>query len=114
MLIRLGQASADYVRCLWLPKPLPTRRIPFGDLSEAETDIYQEQRSANRGIRREGKLNTHNLQSTSLLQPAIAFSVEIHSVALLVVLRVVSLDSLGNNMVGLRWWGRRRGGGEGG
>ena len=100
MLIRLGQASADYVGCLWLPKPLPTRRIPFGDPSEAETDIYQEQRSANRRIRREGKLDTYNPQSTSLLQPAIAFSVEIPSVALLVVLRVVSLDSPGSKMVG--------------
>src|SRR5271154_4556913 len=75
------------------------RRIPFGDLGEAATDICQEQRSANRRIRREGKLNIHNPQSTSLLQPAIAFSVEIHSVALLVVLSVVSLDSLE-----VRWW----------
>jgi len=92
---------------------LPMWRIPFGDLGEAATDICQKQRSANHRIRREGKLNIHNPQSTSLLQPAIAFSVEIHCVALLVVLSVVSLDSLE-----VRWWaemlGRRGEGGEGG
>ena len=78
---------------------LPMRRIPFGDLGEAKTDICQEQRSANRRIRREGRLNIHNPQSVSLLQPVIAFSVEIHFVALLVVLSVVSLHSLE-----VRWW----------
>jgi hypothetical protein len=84
------------------------QRIPFDDLGEAAIDICQEQRPANRRIRREGKLNLHNPQSALMLQLAIAFSVEIHSVALLVVLGVVSLDSLE-----VRCWGRRRGG-EGG
>jgi hypothetical protein len=70
------------------------RRISLSDLSEAATDICREQRSASRRIHREGKLNIRNPQSSSLLQPAITFSVEIHFVALLVVLSVVSLDPL--------------------
>jgi hypothetical protein len=45
-------------------------------------------------IQWEGKLNIRNPQSSSLLQPAITFSVEIHFLALLVVLSVVSLDPL--------------------
>jgi hypothetical protein len=53
------------------------------------------------GFEGKGKLNIHNPQSSSLLQPAIALSVESHFVALLVVLSVVSLD-----LLELRGWAK--------
>ena len=62
---------------------LPMQRIPFGDLEEAATDICREQGSANRRIRREGKLYIRGPQSASLLQPGSP-----------VMLSVVSLNPL--------------------